>query len=180
MVSCCAKKGATHGERRRSGPLKGPWAGEACVLGDVGRTHHCLGPNNRQRNRPEVDGTQRRAMRVRAARPRRNVQQCEQELLHSAAPILSNTLHGLNPKNQSFRILLSSPAGSSEAVKHRVQHNARARKTSEDKLLCCSTRKEVSTIVKRVLPSTPIQRWCPKSVRGVRWLRFGSKIRGIV
>ena len=56
-------------------------------------------------------------MRVRAARPRRNVQQCEQELLHSAAPILSNTLHGLNPKNQSFRILLSSPAGSSEAVR---------------------------------------------------------------
>ena len=67
-------------------------------LGDLGQTHHCLGPNNRQRNRPAVGGTQRRAMRVRAARPRRNVQQCEQELLHSAAPILTNTLHGLNPK----------------------------------------------------------------------------------
>ena len=36
-------------------------------------------------------------MRVRAARPRRNVQQCEQELLHSAAPILTNTPQGLNP-----------------------------------------------------------------------------------
>ena len=44
-------------------------------------------------------------MRVRAARPRRNVQQCEQELLHSAAPILTNTPQGLNPKmlpNPSF------------------------------------------------------------------------------
>jgi hypothetical protein len=60
-------------------------------LGDLGQTHHCLGPNNRQRNRPAVGGTQRRAMRVRAARPRRNVQQCDQELLHSAAPVLENT-----------------------------------------------------------------------------------------
>ena len=44
-------------------------------------------------------------MRVRAARPRRNVQQCEQELLHSAAPILTNTPQGLNPEmlpNPSF------------------------------------------------------------------------------
>jgi hypothetical protein len=176
MVSCCAKKGATHGERRRSGPLKGPWAGEACVLGDVGRTHHCLGPNNRQRNRPEVDGTQRRAMRVRAARPRRNVQQCEQELLHSAAPILTNTPQGLNPKmlpNPSFFV----HTGSSEAVKHRVQHNAHDLRRQVAVLLHAEGSFH---IVKRVLPSTPIQRWCPKSVRGVRWLRFGSKIRGIV
>ena len=184
MVSCCAKKGATHGERRRSGPLKGPWAGEACVLGDVGRTHHCLGPNNRQRNRPEVDGTQRRAMRVRAARPRRNVQQCEQELLHSAAPTHQHAPR-TESEDASESFFLSSTPGAPRLLN--IEFNttrARARTTSEDKLLCCSTRKEVSTIVKRVLPSTPIQRWCPKSVRGVRcmvrWLRFGSKIRGIV
>ena len=59
-------------------------------------------------------------MRVRAARPRRNVQQCEQELLHSAAPILTNTPQGLNPKMlRCFRILLSFVhTGSSEAVQH--------------------------------------------------------------
>ena len=68
-------------------------------LGDLGQTHHCLGPNNRQRNRPAVGGTQRRAMRVRAARPRRNVQQCDQELLHSAAP-------AWRTRTESFVILL--------------------------------------------------------------------------
>ena len=164
MVSCCAKKGATHGERRRSGPLKGPWAGEACVLGDVGRTHHCLGPNNRQRNRPEVDGTQRRAMRVRAARPRRNVQQCEQELLHSAAPILTNTLHGLNPK--SFRILRSSPAGSSEAVKLRVQHNAAHDLRGKVAVLLHAEGSFHSSKKGFTQPQSRDGDWCPKSVRG--------------
>ena len=45
-------------------------------------------------------------MRVRAARPRRNVQQCDQELLHSAAPVLEE--HGLT---ESFVILLFGSPG---------------------------------------------------------------------
>ena len=45
-------------------------------------------------------------MRIRAARPRRNVQQCDQELLHSAAPVLEE--HGLT---ESFVILLFGSPG---------------------------------------------------------------------
>ena len=94
-------------------------------------------------------------MRVRAARPRRNVQQCEQELLHSAAPILTNTPQGLNPKmlpnpsSESF--FLSSTPGAPRLLN--FEFNTTRRTTSEEKLLCCSTRKEVSTLVKRVLPN---------------------------
>ena len=85
-------------------------------------------------------------MRVRTARPRRNVQQCEQELLHSAAPILTNTLHGLNPKMLPNPSIVPGRELRPRLLNFEFNTTRNAHDLRRQKLLCCSTRKEVSTM----------------------------------